>query len=259
MLSFLDRSNIGNANAAGMSEDLKIPDAKYQWLLTIFYIAYIVFEWMVLLWKILPPHIYATCCIFTWGLIAMMQGVAQNWPGMMSLRFLLGAAEAGFGPGVPYFMSFFYLREELGKRVGMFDLRRIFRFTMQKADLASGVFLAAAPLGTTFAGALAFGLTSANTSIAGWRLLFLVEGAPTVIMAAFVFFFLPPTPQRARFLNNEEKDVAYARGVRQVGDKVNERIGMPDWGEMLVAIKDPKVNLRPLSNSANAYSFGRTG
>lgn len=122
MLSFLDRSNIGNANAAGMSEDLKISDAKYQWLLTIFYIAYIVFEWMVLLWKVLPPHIYATCCIFTWGLIAMMQGVAQSWPGMMSLRFLLGAAEAGFGPGVPYFMSFFYLREELGKRIGTFDL-----------------------------------------------------------------------------------------------------------------------------------------
>lgn len=62
-------------------------------------------------------------------------------------------------------------------------------------------------------------------------------------MAAFVFFFLPPTPQRARFLTNEEKDVAYARGVRQVGDKVNERIGMPDCGEMLVAIKDPKVGL----------------
>jgi MFS family permease len=118
MLSFLDRSNIGNANAAGMSKDLGISDPQYQWLLTIFYIAYIVFEWMVLLWKVLPPHIYATCCIFSWGLVSMLQGVAQTWHGMMALRFLLGVAEAGFGPGVPYFMSFFYLREELGKRIG---------------------------------------------------------------------------------------------------------------------------------------------
>jgi hypothetical protein len=118
MLSFLDRSNIGNANAAHMSEDLGMSDSQYQWLLTIFYIAYIVFEWMVLLWKILPPHIYAASCIFLWGLVSMMQGVAQGWRGMMALRFLLGVAEAGFGPGVPFFMSFFYLREELGKRIG---------------------------------------------------------------------------------------------------------------------------------------------
>jgi MFS family permease len=112
--------------------------------------------------------------------------------------------------------------------------------------MESGFFLAAAPLGTTFAGALAFGLTSTNTSIAGWRLLFLVEGAPTIIMAAFVFFFLPPTPQNARFLTNEEKDVAYARGVRQVGDKAHKRIGMPEWEDVLPALKDPKVCIKLL-------------
>jgi hypothetical protein len=63
-------------------------------------------------------------------------------------------------------------------------------------------------------------------------------------MAVFVFFFLPPKPQSARFLTNEEKDVAYARSVRQVGDKADKRIGMPEWADILPALKDPKVCMR---------------
>ena len=74
----------------------------------------------------------------------------------MALRFLLGAAEAGFGPGVPFLLSFFYLRREVGLRVGL--------------------FLSAAPLANSFAGALAYGITSGHSKLANWRLLFLVEG-----------------------------------------------------------------------------------
>jgi hypothetical protein len=65
-MSSLDRGNIGNANTAGMSTDLKQSDAQYQWLLTIFYIPYILFEWMALMWKLVPPHIWAFCTVLTW-------------------------------------------------------------------------------------------------------------------------------------------------------------------------------------------------
>lgn len=60
LTAMLDRSNIGNAETAGMSEDLGMSDAQYQWLLTIFYIPYILFEWLALMWKIFPPHIWAS-------------------------------------------------------------------------------------------------------------------------------------------------------------------------------------------------------
>lgn len=60
MAAFLDRSNIGNAETAGMSEELGFNDGQYQWLLTIFYIPYIIFEWLALMWKIIPPHIWAS-------------------------------------------------------------------------------------------------------------------------------------------------------------------------------------------------------
>ncbi|UKZ73594.1 hypothetical protein TrVFT333_001241 [Trichoderma virens FT-333] len=70
MLSFLDRSNIGNARIAGMDEDLQSSpprDNWYEWALTSFYIAYIAFEWMSLLWKLIPAHIYVSVLVLTWG------------------------------------------------------------------------------------------------------------------------------------------------------------------------------------------------
>lgn len=103
----------------------------------------------------------------------------------MACRFFLGISEAGFGPGIPYLLSFFYLRHEVGVRIA--------------------IFLSAAPLATSFSGALAYGITSGHPHLAKWRLLFLVEGLPTICMAPVAYFFLPDTPDKARFLTEEEK------------------------------------------------------
>ncbi|KAI9733920.1 MAG: hypothetical protein M1834_002575 [Cirrosporium novae-zelandiae] len=219
LLSFLDRSNIGNAEIAGMKEDLNLHGDRYEWLLTIFYISYIIFEPLVLMFKILPPSYWATFVVFGWGLIATLQCVVQSWEGEMVCRFFLGAVEAGFGPGIPYLLSFFYLRHELGFRIAL--------------------FLSAAPLASTFAGALAYGITSGHSHLANWRLLFLVEGLPTIVMAPVAFFFLPNKPEDARFLNEEEKEIAQARGVRQVGDAV--RIGGIVWKDIGLTFLDAKA------------------
>lgn len=139
---------------------------------------------------------------------------------MMALRFILGAAEATVGPGIIYFLSFFYLRHELGFRCGM--------------------YFASAPLASTFAGALAYGLTSArNSKLASWRLLFLVEGIPTIIMAPFIFFFLPDSPPTAKFLNADEKKVAAARNVKQAG--AVKRVGKPNWSAIGATFLDVKA------------------
>jgi MFS family permease len=81
------------------------------------------------MWKILPPHIWACFITLAWGVISTCQAATNTWAGEMALRFLLGAVEAGFGPSVPFLLSFFYLRHELGFRIG--------------------IFLAAAPLAST--------------------------------------------------------------------------------------------------------------
>lgn len=81
-----------------MSKSLGMDDAQYQWLLTIFYIPYIVFEWMALMWKVVPPHIWAFTCVLVWGLASTLQSTAFNFAGMMTCRFFLAVAEAGYGP-----------------------------------------------------------------------------------------------------------------------------------------------------------------
>jgi sugar phosphate permease len=234
LFSYLDRSNVGNAKIAGMQTDLSLTSDMYAWLLTIFYIAYIIFEPCALMWKLLPPHIWATICVFGWGITATLQSATFSFSGMMVARFFLGMFEAGYGPGTPYLLSFFYLRHELGFRIG--------------------IFLSAAPLATCFAGALAYGITSGHPSIANWRVLFIVEGLPTVLMAVVAWLFFPDSPEKARFLTEEEKLVAKARGVRQVGKEKEHRIGHISWPDVGHAFLDLKVSI-PFNSSLIALSF----
>jgi len=202
-----------------MTPDLKLTSDRYEWLLTIFYISYILFEFQALMWKLLPPHIWGAWCVFGWGLVATCQASTHTWQGEMALRFFMGLFESGYGPGIPYLLSFFYLRHELGLRIGF--------------------FLAAAPLANTFSGALAYGITSGHPAIAKWRVLFLVEGLPTLAMVPITFFFLPDSPDSARFLTEDEKRVAKARGVRQVGHE--KRIGSINWKEVGLTFLDAKA------------------
>lgn len=151
--------------------------------------------------------------------MATCQAAVRSWSGLMALRFLLGAAEAGFGPGVPYLMSFFYQRRELGLRCGL--------------------FLSAAPLANTFAGALAYGITSGHSKLANWRLLFLVEGIPTLLAVPLAWFCLPDSPAEAKFFTDEERKVAKARALRRSGEERQSR-GIV-WNDIAMTLMDPKA------------------
>lgn len=211
LLSYLDRSNIGNAKTAGLQTDLNLSSAQYTWLLTIFYIAYIVFEPSTFGWKIFKPRYWVFCVVMGWGILACAQAAVTSWSALMIIRFLLGAVESAYGPGVPLFLSFFYLKHEVGRRIGY--------------------FFCTAALASAFAGALAYGITQAKTSIANWKLLFLVEGAPTLIMAFVALIYLPNSPGDAKFLNARQQKIALARGVR------NE-VGTPQRGLNLQEIRN---------------------
>ncbi|KAF3935584.1 hypothetical protein ABW19_dt0203656 [Dactylella cylindrospora] len=192
MLSFLDRSNIGNARIAGMEADLQMSHGQYEWLLTTFYITYILFEWMALLWKVFPAHAYVAFCVAGWGLVASLQGIVPNFVSLLLARAALGIAEAAFGPGVPFYLSFFYKREELAFRTGL--------------------FISAAPLSTAYAGSLAYLLTSLNTGLAPWRALFIIEGWPSLIAAVVAWWYIPDGPGDAWFLKDgEERQIAVIR------------------------------------------------
>lgn len=235
LLSFLDRSNIGNAKVAGLTEDLRMSDNQFEWLLTAFYITYILFEWMTLCFKIFPPHIYIACCVFAWGILASLQSLARSFTYMLVVRVFLGIGEAAF-VGIPFYLSFFFRREELAMRVGG--------------------FIAAAPLSTTFASSLAWGIMRIGDGIgiAKWRLLFLIEGFPACLVAVWAYFWIPDSPGQARWLNAREKKIATLRMRKEVAASAGSEKGMIQsnvprhkrkfkWDEVLSTLKDPKSYL----------------
>ncbi len=105
-----------------MEEDLQTTPRRedwYEWSLTAFYVAYIAFEWMSLLWRLVPAHIYVTVIVLSWGVTASLQSLATSYPVLIALRVLLGIGEAGF-TGIPYYLSFFFKRHELAFRTAIF-------------------------------------------------------------------------------------------------------------------------------------------
>lgn len=88
-------------------------------------------------WRVFPPHIYCAIAVFFWGLIATVQAGVGGFGGLLVLRFMLGISEAMFGPGVPLYLSFFYPRDKVGFR--------------------HGVFISGAAMANAYGGALAYG------------------------------------------------------------------------------------------------------
>jgi sugar phosphate permease len=215
--------DIGNARIAGLDESLSLSSSQYAWLLTSFYITYVSFEWMTLLYRIVPPHIYISVCVLSWGIIASLQSVCTSFIPLAILRGFLGVAEAAFGPGVPFYLTFFYKRSELAYRVG--------------------IFIAAAPLATSFASTLAWVIVkvSQNGPIEPWRLLFLIEGFPSVIVAFFAFYVLPDSPSTTRYFTVRERRVAKLR-LQHDSETPNENKARGiKFSEVLATLRDPKA------------------
>ncbi|SNX81423.1 related to nicotinamide mononucleotide permease [Melanopsichium pennsylvanicum] len=229
--ALLDRSNIGNAKTAGMERALHMSDSKFQWLLTIFYIAYIIFQFQVLMYKLLPPRIWMSLCVFVWGVAGVCQAATRNWEGMMAARFWLGVSEAGYGTGFALYLSFFYPRTEIGLRFGW--------------------FVSAGAISAAVAGSIAYGLVHVHSSLQSWRLLFLIEGLPTIVMAPITYLMLPNSIQYASFLSTREKAIAEARLFRPPppeavdiakgdgGHSIGGLVQRVDWSKAASAFTDP--------------------
>lgn len=152
-----------------------------------------------------------------------MQSVAFSFTSLLVLRAALGIGEAAF-VGVPFFLSFFYRRDELAFRTGL--------------------FISAAPLATSFASSLAWVITKIGNRIpiADWRLLFLVEGFPSIIVSVFVFLYIPDNPETARYLTRREQNVAKLRLRKEKAGKVARKGGLK-WSEIRETLIDPKIYL----------------
>ncbi|KAL9104131.1 MAG: hypothetical protein Q9163_000878 [Psora crenata] len=163
-------------------------------------------------------------CVASWGVVASLQSVAFSFWFMLVLRACLGIGEAAF-VGIPFYMSFFYKRDELAFRTGL--------------------FISAAPLAMSFAGSLAWAITEFGdyVPIASWRLLFLLEGFPSVIAAVFVYLHIPDGPGQSRYLTARERNVAKLRLRRERDASSPETKRGLNWHDVRQTLVDPKAYL----------------
>jgi len=159
--------------------------------------------------------------MFIWGAMALIQCAAKNFAGLLVIRLLLGTAEAGFFAGVVFYLTLFYTRGELGFRIA--------------------VFFGSALLAAAFSGLIAFGVFQIEHAyLEGWKLLFLIEGGLTVIVAVMAFWWLPADPSTAWFLDEREKAAARARTLRDGSMEVGTHL---NWKECFESWKHPRFAL----------------
>lgn len=189
--------SIGNAKIAGMDKDLNLDSNRYSIALTVFFVSYVVFEVPsnMILTRTRPSRYLATI-MFLWGAVTVGMAFTPSYGAFVAFRFVMGLLESGFAPGILMILSSWYRKEEQSKRFAVYI----------SAAILSGAF------GGLLAGSITIGLHEAH-GLVGWRWLFIVEGAGTMVVAIAAAFILPDFPSNtsARKLNAAERSLAIRR------------------------------------------------
>jgi ACS family 4-hydroxyphenylacetate permease-like MFS transporter len=187
VVSFMDRINIAFA-ALTMNKDLGLNAAAYGMSLTVFYIAYTLFEIPsnLILAKV-GARLWIARIIITWGLASAATMFAVGMWSLYGIRALVGIAEAGFLPGILLYLTYWFPRTCRARANALFIMG--IPATIAIASTLSGFILQMHGI---------FGL-------AGWRWLFLLQGLPAVVLGVICLFYLDDGPAHANWLSNEEK------------------------------------------------------
>ncbi|GKZ19921.1 hypothetical protein AbraIFM66951_001202 [Aspergillus brasiliensis] len=227
LLSFLDRSNVGNARLEGMATDIHMSGDQYLTGLTLYFIGYVLFEVPCnIVLKKTTPRIWLPTLTLVWGVVATLLGVVQNYAGYLTSRTALGIAESGLFPGVVFYLSMWYKRNEQHYRVAL--------------------FFSAASLAGAFGGILAWGIAHMDGvgGYSGWRWIFILEGLLTVLMSIGAYFWVYNYPATAEFLTPEERQFIQ---FRLKNDNDSTRDEQFTWSAVFDAFKDIKVWLYGLA------------
>ncbi|KAM0543853.1 hypothetical protein ACHAPJ_012090 [Fusarium lateritium] len=177
LLSYIDRSNTGNARNIGLEEDIGLSSVQYQIASASFYIGTVLFGTIGgLMLKVVKPSTWLGICAIGWGAVSTLQAACTNPGGLIAVRFFLGVFEASFAPGCALYLSFWYLKSELSLRIAAYA----------GMSALSGVL----------SGIIAYGMGRAQgMAVTSWQALFLVEGIPTVAVGVATFWMLPGRPE----------------------------------------------------------------
>ncbi|TRM60192.1 major facilitator superfamily domain-containing protein [Schizophyllum amplum] len=206
----LDKGNVGNAKTDGWDKDLGLHGNQYYLLVMIFYVPFCIFGTPIsLLVKRYSAARVLPCLMVGFGSMSIFAAIAKNFSQIFAIRFLLGIFESPMLPGVIYYLSTFYKRDELASRVGL--------------------FYAAASISGAFSGLIAYGTFQIPpTNFHNWQYLFWIEGGATIVFAILAFILLPLSPAKFYLLSDREKEIARARIMADSSSVVGEKLNIRD-------------------------------
>ncbi|NDJ90157.1 MFS transporter [Mycolicibacter kumamotonensis] len=205
-VNYLDRVNIGFAGPNGMNDELGMTATMFGFASGIFFFGYLMLE--------VPSNIalhrfggrrWLARIMLTWGIVSTAIAFVPNASTLVALRFLLGVAEAGFFPGIILYLTFWFPQRHRSRAVSL--------------------FMVAVPVSTAIGSTLSSLVIDWGHGVfglAGWRVMFLVEGLPAVALAFACWFYLTDRPAQAPWLDTDEKQwleaiLAAERAVAEAG------------------------------------------
>jgi ACS family tartrate transporter-like MFS transporter len=217
-IAYIDRSNVSFA-ALTMNKDLGLTSFTYGLGAGIFFIGYFIFEIPsnVILEKV-GARVWIARIMFTWGIVSAAAALATGPISFLSIRFLLGAAEAGFFPGMILYFTYWYPARYRGRVISTLFLAQ---------PIANGLASAVSGLLLEMDGIL---------GVRGWQWVFIIEALPAILLSAVVLKVMTDRPAVADWLSNEEKN--------WIEDELGRERRMCESGgklSMWAALKDPRV------------------
>jgi ACS family tartrate transporter-like MFS transporter len=232
VINYLDRVNVGFA-ALTMNSDLGLTPAIYGFGGSLFFIGYMVFQVpSVLILERFGARRTVFWILITWGAISAANALVQGETSFYLVRFLLGVAEAGFFPGMIFYLTLWF--------------PPAFRARVN-AYFYSGI-----PLAFVLGGPLSSLILEMDgiAGLRGWQWLFIVEGLPACFLAFAALRLLPDGPRQAKWLTPEEQAVVTSRVAAD--DKAEQRSLWP-------ALMDPRVIALGMAYAGWQFGFYALG
>ncbi|MGW6024790.1 MFS transporter [Streptomyces sp. NPDC055099] len=216
VFSYLDRVNVGFAKLQ-MSDDLGLSEAAYGLGAGLFFIGYFLFEVPSnLMLQRVGARTWIARIMITWGLVSGAFSFVTNETTFYVLRFLLGAAEAGFYPGVILYCTYWFPSHRRARVIAM--------------------FMSAIPVAGIFGNPLSGWIMDTFDGVSGWhgwQWMFLLEAIPALLIGVATMFYLDNGVRSAKWLSEEEKDIVEAAIARDTAHQKHGRV----WD----GFRDPKV------------------
>ncbi|MQA98454.1 MAG: MFS transporter [Streptosporangiales bacterium] len=219
-VNYLDRVNIGFAGPNGMNDELGLSATLFGVAAGVFFIGYLLLEVPSnLLLHRFGARRWIARIMVSWGIIATAMAFTPNATVLVVLRFLLGVAEAGFFPGIILYLTYWFPAAQRARMTAWF---------MTAVPFSTALGAVVSTMVIEYGHGL-FGLS-------GWRVMFLLEGIPSVLLALVVWFLLTDRPAKAAWMPQEERD-ALERTLAAEGAEVAET----GPSSVLGALRSPRV------------------